>query len=200
MQFSNVQKDNRWKLNNYNNKDNNISLYKSKIYNTPEPIVSPQTNDSTADNRSRWGPSIWFLFHTLAHKIKDEEFINLKIELLDSIKTICKNLPCPTCSQHATEYLQRLNYNSINNKGDMKRFFHTFHNYVNNRKNMPLFSIDELENKYSTANTINIIKNFMQVFQYKNKSFHMIANDMQRQRQADLLKVWFNNNIQRFDA
>lgn len=205
MQFSNVYKDNRWKRINYNNSINNLSFYKNKIYNTTENVVSPQINDSTADsvsqnNRSRWGPAIWFLFHTLAHKIKDEEFINIKIELLESIKSICRNLPCPTCSQHATEYLQRLNYNSIKNKEDLKRFLFIFHNDVNLRKNMPLFSIDELENKYSNANTINILKNFMQVFQFKNKSFHMIANDMQRQRQADVLKIWFNNNIQKFEA
>lgn len=205
MQFSNVYKDNRWKRINYNNSINNLSFYKTKVYNTSESIVSPQMNESTADsvpqnNRSRWGPAIWFLFHTLAHKIKDEEFINVKIELLESIKSICRNLPCPNCSQHATEYLQRLNYNSIKNKEDLKHFLFIFHNDVNIRKSMPLFSKDELESKYSSANTINIIKNFMQIFQYKNKSFHMIANDMQRQRQADVLKVWFTNNIQRFDA
>jgi hypothetical protein len=210
MQFSNVYKDNRMKQVNYNISVNNLSFYKKKVYNVlPETVILSQqiTNpnlpieeSALMNSRSRWGPAVWFLFHTLAHKIKDNEFINVKMELLESIKAICRNLPCPTCAQHATEYLQRLNYNSIRNKEDLKRFFFIFHNDVNFRKQLPMFSIDELESKYSSANTMNIIRNFIQIFQYKNKSFHMIANDMQRQRQGDLLKIWFNNNIHRFDT
>jgi len=206
MQFSNVYKDNRMKQVNYNISVNNLSFYKKKIYTAiPEPTVLANPNvpnevPASLNSRARWGPAVWFLFHTLAHKIKDDEFQNIKIELLDLIKAVCRNLPCPTCAQHATEYLQRLNYHSIRNKDDLKRFLFIFHNDVNYRKQLPLFLLDELETKYSSANTLNIIRNFIEVFQYKNKSFHMIANDMQRQRQADLLKTWFNNNIQCFDV
>ena len=127
--------------------------------------IDVNENPPAEDGRSRWGPSIWYLFHTLSYKIKEEEFPSICAELLDIIKIICKNLPCPSCAQHATEY----------------------------------FSLEDLENKYGSANTLNIIKNFMQVFQYKSQSFNMIANDMQRQRQIDLMKVWFNNNVQKFD-
>ena len=206
MQFNNVYKDNIMKQVNYNISVNNLSFYKKKVY-TALPEESNSTNQtvpmeepSSQNARSRWGPSVWFLFHTLAHKIKDNEFINIKLEILEYINAICKNLPCPTCAHHASEYLRRLNYNSIRNKEDFKRFLFTFHNDVNYRKQLPMFSLDELETKYSSANTMNIIRNFIQVFQYKNKSFHMIANDMQRQRQSDLLKIWFNNNIQKFDT
>ena len=161
--------------------------------------ISVNDNPPTEDGRSRWGPSIWYLFHTLSFKIKEEEFSSICVELLDIIKIICKNLPCPSCAQHATEYMQRLNYNSIQNKNDFKMFFFNFHNDVNKRIEKSMFSKEELDNKYVSANTLNIIKNFVQVFQYKNSSFNMIANDMQRQRQIDLIKIWFNNNVQKFD-
>ena len=161
--------------------------------------ISVNDTPPTEDGRSRWGPSIWYLFHTLSFKIKEEEFSSICVELLDIIKIICKNLPCPSCAQHATEYMQRLNYNSIQNKNDFKMFFFNFHNDVNKRIEKPMFSKEELDNKYVSANTLNIIKNFVQVFQYKNNSFNMIANDMQRQRQIDLIKIWFNNNVQKFD-
>ena len=156
-------------------------------------------NTTTEDGRSRWGPSIWYLFHTLSFKIKEEEFSGICVELLDIIKIICKNLPCPSCAQHATEYMQRLNYNSIQNKDDFKRFFFNFHNDVNKRVEKSFFSLEDFDNKYGSANTLNIIKNFMQIFQYKSNSFNMIANDMQRQRQIDLMKVWFTNNVNKFD-
>jgi len=161
--------------------------------------ISINDNQPLEDGRSRWGPSIWYLFHTLSFKIKEEEFSGICVELFDIIKVICKNLPCPSCAQHATEYMQKLNYNSIQSKNDFKMFFFNFHNYVNKRIEKPILSNEDFENKYGSANTLNIIKNFMQIFQYKSQSFNMIANDMQRQRQIDLMKVWFNNNVQKFD-
>ena len=36
-----------------------------------------------------WGPSTWFLFHTLAEKIKDDKFPEMKLELLSIIRQIC---------------------------------------------------------------------------------------------------------------
>jgi hypothetical protein len=204
MQFSNIY--NKQNVISYNYNVNNISFSKRNLSqitknnnNNNLTPVNEAENSSIENTRIRWGPSIWYLFHTIAHKLKDEEFQNTIVEILDIIKSICRNLPCPSCAQHATEYIQRINYNSIRNKNDFKLFFLTFHNYVNNRTGKPMFTLDELENKYSNANTLNIVKNFISVFEYKNKSFNMIANDMQRQRQADVLKIWFNNNIQKFD-
>ena len=156
-------------------------------------------NDQTENSRVRWGPSIWFLFHTLAHKIKNEDFQRLKVDFLDIVRGICANLPCPTCATHATQYMRNINYNSINNKEELKNFFFKFHNHVNIRKNIEPFPFTELDGKYSKANTLNIIKNFISVFQYKNKSFNMIANDMQRQRQLELFIAWINANYNSFE-
>ena len=203
------------RTNNNNNNSNipptNMSFYKKNLTritqsNTvivsavkPEVVVAAAAAAAgAAGSKSRWGPSIWFLFHTLAHKIKPEEFGRIKVELLDIIKSICVNLPCPSCAQHAGEYMQRVNYASIQSKEDLKLFLFNFHNDVNRRKNVPPFPLSDLDTKYAAANTVNIINNFMAVFQYKNKGFHMIANDMQRQRQADMLKGWFVNNINSF--
>lgn len=155
-------------------------------------------NESLENTKLRWGPSTWFLFHTLAEKIKEEDFDNLKNELIDLIKSICMNLPCPNCSNHATQYIQNLNYVSIRNKNDLKIFLFNFHNDVNRRRNVKLFSLDELNFKYSKSNTFNIINNFVSVFQYKNKSFNMIANEMQKQRQLEIFKSWIKTNIQSF--
>jgi hypothetical protein len=186
-------------MSNYKKNLSNITQSNSVIINTVTDKIIETQNQTNDNTRVRWGPSIWFLFHTLSYKIKDSEFSRLKIELLDLIKSICVNLPCPTCASHATQYIQRLNYNTINNKDNLKMFFFNFHNDVNNRLGTTLFLLSDLDAKYENANTINIIKNFISVFQYKNKGFHMIANDMQRQRQTEIYKDWFNTNIDSFD-
>ena len=155
-------------------------------------------NEYLENTKLRWGPSTWFLFHTLAEKIKEKDFDILKNELIDLIKSICMNLPCPNCSNHATQYIQNLNYISIRTKNDLKIFLFNFHNDVNRRRNVKLFSLEELNSKYSKSNTLNIINNFVSVFQYKNKSFNMIANEMQKQRQLETFKSWIKTNIQSF--
>jgi len=67
-----------------------------------------------------WGPCTWYLFHSLAEKIKDEHFSALRLEMLVMIKQFCSLLPCPECANHASEYMRRLNINRVQTKHDMK--------------------------------------------------------------------------------
>jgi len=144
--------------------------------------------------RMIWGPAIWFLFHTLAEKIRDELFSSIKVELLNNIYAISVNLPCPMCATHAKEYLDKINFNRIQSKDDLKNMLFQFHNDVNKRINLPIFSREELDEKYSKANTINIIH-----FQDKYRSPKLIASDLQRKRISILLKDWFYRNISNFN-
>jgi hypothetical protein len=160
------------------------------------PVVSPTISQQ---KKMKWGEPTWYLFHTLAEKVKEEYFHTIRYELLNTIVIICKNLPCPDCANHATEYMKKVDFNSIRTKQDLKLMLFQFHNVVNQKKQFPLFSINELDSKYSNANLVNIIQLFMFHFQDKHHSIRMIANDLYRSRIAEQLKIWFNNNICYFD-
>jgi len=149
--------------------------------------------------KMKWGEPTWFFLHTIACKIKNENFQQLRDEIINLIFNICSNLPCPTCSEHAVEYLKSINYNMIRTKQQLIDMLYTFHNEVNKKKGFPIFPYEDLETKYSSAVTKNIIFNFILHYQDKHKSFHMIANDMFRNRQVNILKEWFNNNFKYFD-
>jgi hypothetical protein len=176
-------------------------------YNQPPPNVFMQTrvaqqpaeDKPTTRKPMKWGEPTWFLFHTLAEKVKDEYFDEIRKELLDVIYTICVNLPCPTCASHATKYMNGVNYSTIRTKQQLKDMLFSFHNSVNERKNYPLFDYAKLDEKYSMANTINIIQNFMIFFKDKHASIHMIANDLHRNRIANILKQWFNEKMHYFN-
>ena len=163
-------------------------------------ISKPVDISTPLPKKMSWGEPIWFLFHTLAHKIKEEHFLRLRDELLNNIYNICNNLPCPACAKHATEYMNKVNFRTIARKQDLKDLIFVFHNSVNERKGMPLFQYSELDAKYHLANTRNIIVNFINTFQKKNNSVNMIATDMYRTRLVAILKDWFKNNIQYFDS
>jgi hypothetical protein len=159
----------------------------------------PVSNDSFV-NKVKWGEPTWFLFHTLSVKIKESEFLRVRKELLNCIYSICVNLPCPICAEHAKQYLDNINFNTIQTTEDFQKMLYLFHNSVNVRKGYSLFPYDELHSKYSLAITTNIIRNFMVHFTEKSRNPKLIASDFLRSRIAITLKKWFNENIQVFDV
>jgi hypothetical protein len=160
----------------------------------PQPVITDPTK------KMIWGEPTWFLFHTLAEKVKDDKFDQIKGELLNNIIAICNVLPCPICAQHATEYMRKIQVNSIKTKTDLKTLLFRFHNEVNSKKGYKLFVLEDLDDKYSKANLSNIINYFLTVFSKKSNNVSAIASDMYKMRILQIFKKWLVNNIQHFDA
>jgi len=149
--------------------------------------------------RIKWGRPFWNLFHVLAEKIKESEFPKVRVELLNMIYTICSNLPCPDCTNHAVSYMNGINFNTIKSKNDLKLFLFDFHNAVNARKMYPIFHKDNLDSTYQNANVIVVIDNFLKSFKQHHKGLRMIADDIYRDRITKKLITWFKENVKYFD-
>jgi hypothetical protein len=150
-------------------------------------------------SKMKWGEPTWLLFHVLAEKVKEESFLTIRSELLNKIYAICNNLPCPICAKHATDYMNKINFMTIQTKDALKELLFNFHNEVNKNKNYPLFPRNRLEEKYKMAVTVNIMKNFMKFFEDKQYNVQLISNKMHRDRLISVLKAWFNDNIEYFE-
>jgi len=146
-----------------------------------------------------WGPCTWFLFHTLAEKIKEEEFNNNKETLINLIIRICDNLPCPDCASHARQQMANLNSNTINTKEDLKLMLHSFHNIVNQRLNKPTFTIEELQIKYKTSITSNIVQYFLQIWSKKSHNPKLMTEDLHKSRVVVDFVNWWNKNHHLFN-
>lgn len=170
---------NRRKNNNNNNKFSHTTnltpinlmpiIERSSInsnYIAPKPVEEKRVKEML------WGEPTWFLFHTLAEKVKDEYFDEISSQLFNFIKQICNNLPCPECAQHASQYINGVNFDAIRNKNQLKILLFTFHNTINNRKNYDKFDYTDID-KYGSAITINIIKNFFYHFGKKHYSVRL---------------------------
>lgn len=166
---------------------------------TQQQAPPPPPPPEPPKKKMKWGEPTWFLFHTLAHKVRDDAFPMIRKELLDIIYTICNNLPCPDCAGHATAYMNGINFSTIQTKEQLKEMLFIFHNSVNQRRKVALFNREDLDTKYAAANLIPIIQNFMKHFRDKHASVHMIANDMHRGRLASSITSWFQKNICCFD-
>jgi hypothetical protein len=146
----------------------------------------------------KWGEPFWFLFHVLAEKIKESEFSRLRAGMLNLVLTICSNLPCPDCTDHATRYLNGINFNTIRTKEDFKMMMYVFHNAVNARKQYPEYPVEKLT-KYTSGNMIPIIENFLRHFLKNHQSFALIADNMHRKKISGGVVQWFRENIGSFN-
>jgi hypothetical protein len=130
-------------------------------------------------SKETWGNNIWFLFHSLAHKINEDKFEFHKNNIIFIIKTICNTLPCPDCSRDATAMLNKIDFNIIRNKNDLKMFIFNFHNAINAKLQKPLFNYQDLDNKYQNINIDALYNNLYIIYttntnipQLMSSSFH----------------------------
>lgn len=165
----------------------------------PQPAQKTKAYSPSDGNRIKWGRPTWRFFHTIAYKIKPEYFKQVRKSMLDTIYSICSTLPCPVCSQHAVQYMNSVNYNTIQTKEDLKDMLYNFHNAVNVRKNYEPFNREELDATYSQFNTIAVAQEFMFYYKDRQRSVKLVADDMMRLRISVNIQNWFNAVIQYMD-
>ena len=128
-----------------------------------------------------WGRAVWYLFHTLAHKLKPEYSRETGV-LFEHINSICSNLPCPDCQEHATKTLATANRRFIiSSKETLINFLYTFHNLVNKRTKKPEFSLEALNEMYSRANTQKVIAHFINIMSKNANNDRLMMNSFHRQ-------------------
>lgn len=146
---------------------------------------------------NRWGPPIWSFFHTLAEKITPDMFQQVFPQLFNFIFRICRVLPCPDCSQHAVQFLSKVNPSGVRNKEDFRNIMFIFHNVVNRRKDKPPFNQANLTTVYGNKNIAVEYNNFVSVFHTKG-NMKLLAETFQRKLVLTDFRRWFVNNIQFF--
>ena len=154
-------------------------------------------NQDVPKKEMKWAGPTWLFLHTLAEKVDESRFSEVRVGLLNTIYTVCTLLPCPICATHAKKFLDGVNFDTILKKEDLKRLLFEFHNSVSKEKNLPIFNYENMK-IYETAVTIKVIQNFMFFFSKKSGSIRLISDDLHRTRTIVTMKAWFNENIKYF--
>ena len=97
--------------------------------------------------KKEWGNACWFLFHVIAAKL-NENRTDLIRPIIESIKHICRNLPCPICTSHAVSSFKLLHIEKIKSKDDLINCLLQFHNFVNARTGTQQFTRENCDKKY----------------------------------------------------
>jgi len=178
-------------------------LYNMMLNNTASTKILTQPkntiNQIKPSDRERmtWGAPTWTLFHMIPEKVTHTNFIKYKDSVIRVIVTICNNLPCPSCSQHASEYMKKVNFSSIRTSEDLKKMLFNFHNLVNQRKGYAQYSYDDMI-KYVDLDSTTVINEFMYHFQKKIYAPNLMAQQIYRQKQVEVVKAWFRENLHIF--
>lgn len=149
--------------------------------------------------KSVWGPAIWYLVHTLSFKVKTNHFHELKDELLDHFVSLCYNLPCPDCTEHAKQELKHLDKSKITNKKELCIYFVNFHNKVNVITKTKIFTVDEFISKYKTAVTRNVIANFFIVMTKTDHNVKLMTNSFHKSNAIVSLNKWLKMHGSKFN-
>tara|TARA_B100000035_G_scaffold116948_1_gene99133 strand:+ start:3698 stop:4294 length:597 start_codon:yes stop_codon:yes gene_type:complete len=148
--------------------------------------------------RNIWGKPIWQFIHSICEKVKEDTFTEIKDGLIDILKQICTNLPCPDCSMHSTSYLSSLSNQQIRTKNDLKMYFFYFHNDVNKRTGKKEESVNILE-LYESSILNNMYNNFIFHFKEQYHSVKLISENLYRLRVAKVIEDWFKSHNKYFN-
>ena len=146
----------------------------------------------------KWGPPIWTFFHMLAEKIKEDRFSSIGPQLFHFIISICNNLPCPECTNHAKMFLSRVDPKKVNNKKTLQDLLFVFHNVVNKRKHKQLFRYVEFLSLYKDKNIIDAFNDFVKAYA-TDGNMKLMTDNFHRKFLINSLKKWFIQNIANFD-
>ena len=138
-------------------------------------------------SKDTWGNITWLLFHTLATKIDETKFLEIKDTVIQIIFDICGRLPCPYCAEHATQTLQKAYIKNIRTKAHFVEFLRQFHNIVNIRVNKKQISREELPAMYDNKNLGNIIRTFYTVYNKSDYNIKLVAYKLERSRYLNKL-------------
>ena len=150
-------------------------------------------------SKKQWGNACWYMFHTLAEKIKPQYVGDIQI-ILKLIINVCYNLPCPICSHHARNNIAAFPIINIVTKDQLKQYLCNLHNKVNSQLNKSHMTIDECNKIYKHAITYRIIGYFRQSL-LRQSGFNLrmaVANKNKTIHVTEMLN-YLNNNIHKFN-
>ena len=98
-----------------------------------------------------WGPRYWFTLHNGAYNYPEYPLPEDSKRMKEYILGIPVTLPCPSCQDHAQNFIDA-NYSNLDNicssRTNLFNFFVDFHNSVNKRTGKTLFTYEQAMELY----------------------------------------------------
>ena len=107
----------------------------------------------------QWGPSIWYLIHSIAYSIKDDDFfIKHKNSYLKFYNSLQRIIPCPICRGHFQSMMKNKDINKCQSKESMIQWTISKHNKVNQRLKKKTINKEKVDNLYNRIHFKKILR------------------------------------------
>jgi hypothetical protein len=148
-------------------------------------------------SNKEWGKACWYVFHTLAYRLLPTKE-HLVDQLLNHIRNVSCNLPCPDCSQHARQMFDTLKSGSVNNRETLIEMLYQMHNRVNLRIKKETITRAEHDELYLKANIVMIVKYFQYVMTRQLGQEKAMIYTMARRNAVNALVKFYVENQDSF--
>lgn len=146
-----------------------------------------------------WGRAVWYFFHTLAYKLKNEEQQQIS-HLFDLFVLVCNNLPCPICKLESTTMLKGINKFDITiSKERFQNFLFNMHNNINSKLKTTIFTKEEYIIKYSNSKTYNIINYFFNIMKNTRIKQENLIISVSNNSYLDTIYQYIKQNINKYN-
>lgn len=100
-------------------------------------------------NPEVWGPSFWFVFHTISINYPENPSYVQKRNHHDFFKSMQYILPCEICRKHYSQFFKKYPIDPfLENKESLVKWTIMIHNQVNKKQNKPTLDYEEVIKKY----------------------------------------------------
>lgn len=148
--------------------------------------------------KSEWGPIVWNLLHCIACKIKPIYFENEEKNMLNIIKGICANLPCPTCAMHSTSILRKYSPKVLKSREDLKQLILMLHNVVNKKLKKDIYTLEMLE-MYDSKVFRTVLIDYYVMMKQNKYSEKMMLNNFHKNAFIKRFYKYFTMNMIKFN-
>tara|TARA_B100001093_G_C26770247_1_gene989799 strand:+ start:547 stop:1002 length:456 start_codon:yes stop_codon:yes gene_type:complete len=129
-----------------------------------------------------WGNITWKFFHTIAERVNESKFPEIKHIMIKIIVNTCNNLPCPECKEHASNIIKQSYTNNIKTKKHYIEFLRQLHNIVNIKLNKKIYSDEEIKNMYINENLSEILFKFKSIYSKNQIAERMITHNLRKKQ------------------
>lgn len=142
-----------------------------------------------------WGPPVWIFLHTFSVNISEYGYSQIGMQFYSYLTRICRQLPCPECSEHATKFISNVKPGILKNKYDMANMLCHFHNTVNARKKQPIFNNLYLA-MYENISVVAAFNNFAHAFTLPTQ--RLMNDNLHRKMLVTQLNKFLSLNLMYF--
>lgn len=139
-----------------------------------------------------WGPITWKLLHVMADRINVDNYENIQ-GCVNTIVSICDNLPCVLCSDSIRNIISRYKIKLIRIKKDLIDFVFTIHNEVNKKLNKKIYDKDILI-EYSKINFTEVLNVFFRTYNNRTYNRNLLLHSFRKNIMLDNIRKYFINN------